>query len=154
MTHMHLIADKTFNIIKEMNTKRKFANIYWTNICLSKRYDTISLLLNKLCEVFKNKDIILNVLIVTDTTNTNYSLDNDNVIVENISSTTVSNMIKDNKIKDYIISKQISLVILDEVKIKKYEKIKCVNKIIITNEKYVRLDYVKYKDYKLINSVV
>lgn len=97
MSHIEIISEKTFNIIKNQNTNRKFANIYWSNICLSNYYETISNLLNKLSEVFKNKELILNVLFVKNKTHSNYSLDNNNVFVENINSNIVANMIKDSK---------------------------------------------------------
>ncbi len=155
MSHIEIIANNTFDIIKDMNSKRKFANIYWTNICISRKYNTLNILIKKLSEVFKSKEIILNVLIVKHKNANYYSLDSDrenNIEIKFINSIYAKTMMSNKELTNYITTNKISLIILDEVDIYNLNKIKCANKIIITNECNVRLDYVKYKEYKLLNS--
>lgn len=154
--HTELVATKTFDFIKEMNSSRKFAKMYWSNICLSRKYESLNLLLKKLNDTFKQKSITMNVVIVQD--RANFSIDkkielgvgNVNIINMNIRyfRTIFSNKSMLNK---YILENNISLIVFDKVNFNKYDKVKHVNKIVITDEHKVIEDYIKYKNYKSIH---
>lgn len=154
--HTELVANKTFEFIKEMNSSRKFAKMYWSDICISRKYDSLNLLLKKLNDTFKQKSIIVNAVIVQD--HANFSIDkkiepdvrNVNIINMNITyfRTTFSNKSMMNK---YILENNISLIVFDEVNFNKYDKVKHVNKIVITDASKFIEDYIKYKDYKSIH---
>lgn len=150
MTHSKAVSNKTFEIIKYKNTNRQFAKIYWTDICLSKKYESISLLISNLCNVFKIKNLKFNVII----TNLDYSLDLKNKCENlNIVKINIISLSKD-KINKFILDNKISLIIFNEDNYKRYDKINCVNKIIICKRKDVFIDNVKYKNYTLIDSIL
>jgi thymidine kinase len=148
--HTELVASKTFDFIKEMNSNRKFAKMYWSKMCLSGKYESLTIPIKKLNDTFKQKSITVNAVIVQD--HSNFSIDkkeNVNIINMNIRyfRTTFSNKSMLNK---YILENNISLIVFDEVNFNGYDKVKHVNKIVITDSSKVMGDYIKYKDYKSI----